>query len=31
MLYLALYCTNIIILLINIYWEKMPEKWMTKD
>jgi hypothetical protein len=20
-----------IILLINIFWEKMPEKWMTKD
>jgi hypothetical protein len=31
MLYLALYCTNTIILLINIFWEKMPEKWMTKD
>jgi hypothetical protein len=30
MLYLALYCTNTIILLINIFWEKMPEKWMTK-
>jgi hypothetical protein len=23
--------TNTIILLINIFWEKMPEKWMTKD
>jgi hypothetical protein len=31
MLYLALYCTNTIILSINIFWEKMPEKWMTKD
>jgi hypothetical protein len=31
MLYLALYCTNTIILLINIFWEKMPEKWMTKE
>jgi hypothetical protein len=27
---LALYCTNTIMLLINIFWEKMSEKWMTK-
>jgi hypothetical protein len=26
-----LFCTNTIILLINIFWEKMPDKWMTKD
>jgi hypothetical protein len=31
MLYLALYCTSTIIILINIFWEKRPEKWMTKD